>query len=166
MTRENDDARDPPERRDSLATAASVIQLVCRFRAQDAGFTGRARAAVALLSAQPTCDWVRLARSTEDARAWVLTAEFPSFAGYRRALSPMDVRIAVIPFLSEADQQQSSVLEVVLSGQHGLLTDHDTVVDPAETTAEIPAETTAANPWETQAANRAENWSGGGASAG
>jgi hypothetical protein len=109
-----------------------VIQLVCRFRVRDPEFAGRARAAVALLSAQPTCEQVRLARSTEDPRSWVLTAEFPSFAGYRRALSPFDVRTTVIPFLSEADQQTSGVVEVTLTGYRGVLTEHETVVDPAE----------------------------------
>ena len=109
-----------------------MIQLVCRFHVGDQYFAGRARAAVALLSAHPTCEQVRLARSTEDPRSWVLTAEFPSFAGYRRALSPFDVRTIVVPFLSEADQLTSAVLEVTLTGSRGELVDHQTVVDPDE----------------------------------
>lgn len=109
-----------------------MIQLICRFTAAGSDFADRARPAVDLLAAQPTCEVVRLSRSTEDAAVWVLTAEFDSFAGYRRALSPFDVRTVVIPFLSEADQATSGVLEVVLSGDSGGLTEHQTVVDPAE----------------------------------
>ncbi len=106
-----------------------MIQLICRFVSPAEGFEQRSRYAVALLSAQPTCDRVSLARSTEDAGRWTLTAEFPSFSGYRAALSPFDVRIVVIPFLSEADQTGSGVLEVVLTALDGELTEHESVVD-------------------------------------
>lgn len=107
-----------------------MIQLLCRFRAADQHFESRARPALELLAAQPTCQSLRFARSTEDASVWVLTAEFDTFAGYRSALSPFDVRTTVVPFLSEAEQSSSGVLEVVLDGRAGALVEHETVVDP------------------------------------
>lgn len=108
-----------------------MIQLVCRFRADDDGFDERSSAALALLAAQPTCLRLLFARSTEDPAVRVLTAEFASFPAYRSALSPFEVRTVVIPFLSEAEPSTSSVLEVVLHGVDGRLVELDTVVDPA-----------------------------------
>ena len=68
--------------------------------------------AVALLAAQPTARWVRWAGSTEEAGHRVLVAEFASAADYRRALSPFDVRMTVVPWLSGAEITTSGVFEV------------------------------------------------------
>lgn len=108
-----------------------MIQLVCRFSRTDATFWARAKIAITLLSAQPTCQGARLARSTDDPTVWVLTAEFASFAGYRAALGPFDVRTTVIPFLSEADQEFSGVLEVLLEAAAGEAADTVPTVGPA-----------------------------------
>ncbi len=109
-----------------------MIQLVCFFDSAEPGFLDRARPVLALLNSQPACLSLRMSRSTEDPHRWVLTAEFPSFAGYRGALSPFDVRTLVIPFLSEADQSSAAVLEVALSGVDGVLTEHELLVDHAD----------------------------------
>jgi hypothetical protein len=92
-----------------------MILLVCRFAGAAADFLDTAREPVGLLAAQPTCRNVRLARSTDDAAVWTLTAEFDSVPAYRRALSPFDVRTVVVPFLSTAEQHTSGVFEVALS---------------------------------------------------
>ncbi len=108
-----------------------MIQLICRFSQPGDNFWTRARAATALLSAQPTCLGVRMARSTEDPAVWILSAGFRSFAGYRAALGPFDVRTTVIPFLSEADQELSGVLEVLLEALDGVLIETVPTVGPA-----------------------------------
>lgn len=107
-----------------------MIVLVCRFVDAAADFLDTARPAVALLAAQPPCRSARLARSTDDATRWTLTAEFDSVPGYRRALSPFDVRTVVVPFLSTADQLGSGVFEVAVSGDDGVVTEHELLVDP------------------------------------
>lgn len=107
-----------------------MIVLVCRFTGATADFLADARPAVATLAAQPTCRSARLARSTDDAAVWTLTAEFDSVPAYRRALSPFDVRTTVIPFLSTADQGASGVFEVAVSAASGELTEHELLVDP------------------------------------
>ncbi|GAA1999946.1 hypothetical protein JL107_00300 [Nakamurella flavida] len=70
------------------------------------------RAAVALLAAQPSTRWLRWAGSTEEAGHRVLVAEFASAADYRRALSPFEVRMTVVPWLSGAEIETSGVFEV------------------------------------------------------
>lgn len=107
-----------------------MIVLVCRFVGADPDFLAAARPAVTLLAAQPTCRAVRLARSTDDAGCWTLTAEFDSVPAYRRALGPFDVRTTVVPFLSTAEQQSSGVFEVALSAEAGVVTTHELLVDP------------------------------------
>ena len=107
-----------------------MILLVCRFSGADPDFLTTARAPVALLAAQPTCRTLRLARSTDDAAVWTLTAEFDSVPAYRAALGPFDVRTTVIPFLSTADQQTSGVFEVAASSDGGPLTQTPLLVDP------------------------------------
>ena len=90
-----------------------------------------AQAPVRLLAAQPDTRRLRWARSTEDARRLVLTAEFDSAAGYRRALSPFDVRTVVVPWLSRADVVTAGVLEVLLAADHGAVQEPEiTVPDP------------------------------------
>lgn len=107
-----------------------MILLVCRFTGVGADFAERARPAIDLFAAQPTCERLALARSTDQAGDWVLTAEFPDFPGYRRALSPFDVRTTVIPFLSEAEQRTSGVYEVAVSAASGSPpADHELLVD-------------------------------------
>lgn len=107
-----------------------MIVLICRFGDAAADFAERARGPVELLAAQPTCLSLRLARSTDVTGLWVLTAEFPTFAGYRQALGPFDVRTTVIPFLSTADQHTSGVYEVAVSGELGKVARHELLVDP------------------------------------
>jgi hypothetical protein len=107
-----------------------MILLVCRFVDATPGFLDSARAPVALLAAQPTCRTARLARSTDDATVWTLTAEFDSVPAYRRALSPFDVRTTVIPFLSTAEQQTSGVFEVALGAEAGTVTESVLLVEP------------------------------------
>ncbi|AZI58246.1 antibiotic biosynthesis monooxygenase [Nakamurella antarctica] len=107
-----------------------TVELICRFTDVDDEFVHRARRAVALLAAQEMCIEVRLSRSTEDPRSFALTAEFDSFTGYRRSLSPFDVRTVVIPFLSEAQQSESAVLEVLMQSRDGVLSEPEVIVDP------------------------------------
>ena len=107
-----------------------MITLLCRFVGTSPGFLDEARAPAALLAAQPTCTSARLARSTDDAGVWILTAEFDSVPGYRRALSPFDVRTTVVPFLSTAEQGTSGVFEVAVSADTGRVREHELLVDP------------------------------------
>lgn len=68
---------------------------------------------VRLLASQPDTRRLRWARSTEDAGRLVLVAEFDTAAGYRRAQSPLEVRQALIPWLSGADITTSGAFEVL-----------------------------------------------------
>ncbi len=88
----------------------------------------QAREPVRLLAAQPDTLRLRWARSTEDARHLVLTAEFDTAATYRRALSPLQVRTVVIPWLSTADVATSGVLEVLLAADHGVIEEPEITV--------------------------------------
>ena len=96
-----------------------------------AGFTARARRAIELLTAQPGCLRVTLARATEDGQTWLLVAEFESVNAYRRALSPFDIREHVVPLLSEPDQAGTggpSTFESLLVGADGVVTEQPSVI--------------------------------------
>ena len=82
-------------------------------------------------AAQPDTRRLRWARSTEDAHRLVLVAEFDTAAACRRALSPFEVRSAVIPWLSGAGAGTSGVFEVLAAADGGELRDLEvTVPDP------------------------------------
>ncbi|SRR6476620_9648029 len=86
---------------------------------------------VRLLAAQPDTRTLRWGRSTEDANRLVLVAEFDTAAGYRRAQSPFDVRVALIPWLSRADIRTSGVFEVLTAADGENLWEPDiTVPEP------------------------------------
>ena len=86
---------------------------------------------VRLLAEQPDTRMVRWGRSTEDANRLVLVAEFDTAAGYRRAQSPLEVRTALIPWLSRAEIATSGAFEVLTAATGGRLWEPDvTVPDP------------------------------------
>jgi hypothetical protein len=58
--------------------------------------------ALELFAAQPGCDRLVFARSTDEIGRYVLIAEFADVADYRQALAPFEVRTTVIPWLSTA----------------------------------------------------------------
>ncbi|AOS65042.1 antibiotic biosynthesis monooxygenase family protein [Actinoalloteichus hymeniacidonis] len=111
--------------------------LICRFAVPETGiedFLTEARTATRLLAEQPGCQGVQLARTVEEAAdgaEWTLLARFDSVVAYRRALSPFDVRVHVVPFLSKAEVGTSAVHEILLDAapggelteQHSLLAD-------------------------------------------
>ena len=86
---------------------------------------------VRLLAAQPDTRWLRWARSTEDANALLLVAQFDTAAAYRRAQSPLEVRAALIPWLSGAEVSASGAFEVITAADAGVLSRPEvTVPDP------------------------------------
>lgn len=86
---------------------------------------------IRLLAAQPDTRTLRWGRSTEDASRLVLVAEFDTAAGYRRAQSPFEVRLALIPWLSQAEIRTSGVFEVLTAADGATLWEPDvTVPDP------------------------------------
>ncbi len=102
--------------------------LVCRFQPADASadvgaFRERARRALALLTAAPGCLGGEVGRSVDEPSAWVLTVRFASVDAYRRALSPFDVRVHVVPLLSEAEPVPST-FETLVSAVDGVVRDH------------------------------------------
>ncbi|MEU5690540.1 antibiotic biosynthesis monooxygenase [Actinosynnema sp. NPDC020468] len=103
--------------------------LVCRFSVVGSvdEFTGRARRALELLTAQPGCRRGQLSRSTDDHEHFVLTVEFDSVVAYRRAMSPFDVREHVIPLLSRA-LPEPSAFEPLLLGEAGVVTREESLV--------------------------------------
>ncbi|GAA3857735.1 hypothetical protein GCM10022243_24150 [Saccharothrix violaceirubra] len=95
--------------------------LACRFTVAEAdasAFTDRVAKALALLTAQPGVRAGRLTRSTDQHDLFLLTVEFESVPAYRRALSPFEVREAVVPLLSTAHPEPSA-FEPLLDAESG-----------------------------------------------
>lgn len=80
----------------------------------EAAFRRDAAAALDALAARP--GWVsgRLARATDDGRAWLLLTEWANVGAYRRALSGWDVKLHATPLLARAVAEPSAY--EVLSG--------------------------------------------------
>ncbi|MBA3905207.1 MAG: antibiotic biosynthesis monooxygenase [Pseudonocardiales bacterium] len=93
--------------------------LVCRFRPTDpAAFRDRAVRALSLLTAAPGCLGGELGRAVDEPDLWVLTVRFTAVDAYRRALWPFDVRVHVVPLLSEAEPE-SSTFETLVTATDG-----------------------------------------------
>lgn len=65
-------------------------------------FADRAQAALAALAARPGYLRGSLARSTDDASAWVLLTEWRDVGSYRRALGNYDVKLTATPLFAAA----------------------------------------------------------------
>jgi hypothetical protein len=72
------------------------------FRDDSADFAERAERALAALAARPGYLRGSLARSTDDAAAWLLLTEWENVGSYRRALSAYDVKLHATPVLATA----------------------------------------------------------------
>ncbi|WP_154674004.1 antibiotic biosynthesis monooxygenase [Nakamurella lactea] len=82
-----------------------------------------------LFAAQPSCDRLVFARSTDEIDHYVLVAEFADAPSYRRALSPFDVRTTVIPWLSTAAPGSGVNEALAVSRQHRIV-EHEPTVTP------------------------------------
>lgn len=78
------------------------LLVVIRFAADAGRMTTALREACELLAAQGGLRHVLIARATDDADLVVLTLEWESVGAYRRALSNFDVKVSVVPLLSQA----------------------------------------------------------------
>lgn len=65
-------------------------------------FADRAHAALAALAARPGYLRGSLARSTDDASAWILLTEWRDVGSYRRALGNYDVKLNATPLFATA----------------------------------------------------------------
>ena len=74
---------------------------------------GRLRDAVAVLADAAGFIEAAIGRSTDDPRLVLLSMRWASVGAYRRALSPVPVRMVVVPVLSEAIDE-SSAFEVLV----------------------------------------------------
>lgn len=98
--------------------------MICRFvvDAADApAFLARANRALELLTVQESCLGGQLAQSTDAAEHWVLVVRFDSVVGYRRAMSPFEVREHLIPLLSEAVVDEPAGYEVRSDATDGVV---------------------------------------------
>ena len=72
------------------------------FHDDSADFAERAGRALAALAARPGYLRGSLARSTDDAAAWLLLTEWENVGSYRRALGAYDVKLHATPLLATA----------------------------------------------------------------
>jgi hypothetical protein len=104
------------------------VLLVCRFRPADPGaFRERAMRALSLLTAAPGCLGGELGRAVDEPDQWVLTVRFIAVDAYRRALSPFDVRVHVVPLLSEAEPEPST-FETLVTAADGATRVHTSLL--------------------------------------
>lgn len=81
--------------------------------ADDRGFTEAAEAAVAALSAQPGCDAVSLARSTDDPTAWCLVVRYADAGALRHVNGGYEVKVALLTLQQWSVPDGGGVFEVL-----------------------------------------------------
>lgn len=104
------------------------LLVVIRFddgsgRTGQAGHTGHTmdalRDACALLSAQGGLRQAIIGRATDDRDLIVLTLEWESVGAYRQALSNFDVKVSVVPLLSQAIDEPTAFEILHARDEHG-----------------------------------------------
>lgn len=83
-----------------------------------AEFTDRARQALSVLALRPGYRSGELTRSLDEPSHWCLVTRWESVGAYRRALGHFDVRVSVVPLLSDA-LNEPSAYEVLLGATAG-----------------------------------------------
>jgi hypothetical protein len=100
-----------------------ALQVVSRF-VEPAGVGAGAnelQAVADLLAGQSGCLGVCVGRAVDDPTQWLLTSEWKSVGAYRRALSMYDVKVAGVPILSQAVDEDSA-FEVLYRRQGNVVT--------------------------------------------
>ncbi len=95
------------------------LLVVIRFDDSSAQLHGRLRDACSLLAAQGGLRQASIGRSTDDPRLVVLTLEWESVGAYRRALSNFDVKVSVVPLLSQAIDEPTAFELLHVRDEHG-----------------------------------------------
>ena len=81
--------------------------VITRHRAGDE-FLAAAEEALAALAVRPGCRGARVARAIDDPQVYVLVTEWDDVGSYRRALSNFDVKVAAVPVLASAMDEESA----------------------------------------------------------
>lgn len=95
----------------SAAAGADRLVVLSRFRVPEverSGFLARMDAAIVTLARQSGCLAATLGQSTDEAELLVLRTEWAGVGAYRRALSAYDVKVGVVPVLSQAIDEPSA----------------------------------------------------------
>jgi heme oxygenase (mycobilin-producing) len=85
----------------------------------EAAFRTDAAAALRALGERPGYVTGRLARATDDGRAWLLLTEWANVGAYRRALSGWDVKLHATPLLARALAEPSAYEVLAGDGADG-----------------------------------------------
>jgi len=106
--------------------------VVTRHRPADVEFfIGLAHDAFDALAGRPGFRSARLGRSAEDPTTFLVSIEWADAGSYRRSLSPVDIRVRVLPLYNSASGEDS-VFEVV----YGVNADHS-IIDRLPDRAEL-----------------------------
>ena len=95
----------------SAAPPADRLVVISRFRVtapQRTGFLAQMDDAVVTLARQAGCLAATLGQATDDAELLLLRTEWAGVGAYRRALSAYEVKVGVVPLLSQAIDEPSA----------------------------------------------------------
>jgi hypothetical protein len=95
----------------SPAAAADRLVVISRFRVpatERTTFLAQMDSAVVTLARQAGCLAATLGQSTDDPDLLLLRTEWAGVGSYRRALSAYDVKVGVVPLLSQAVDEPSA----------------------------------------------------------
>lgn len=101
--------------------------VVNRFRVPDEddalardGLADRLASALEVLAAKPGYVDGAIGRNVDEPGLWLLTTRWADVGSYRRALSAYDVKVSVVPLLSQALDEPSAYEELGAEGVAGL----------------------------------------------
>ena len=97
--------------------------VVNRFRSDEGGgasFAEDLAAALAVLATKPGYVDGAVGRNVDEPSLWVLQTRWADVGSYRRALSSYDVKVGVVPLLSQAVDEPSAYEVLGDEGPEGL----------------------------------------------
>lgn len=93
---------------------------ILRFRSSDVpGLMALLRESVALLSSKPGFIDARIGRAVDDGELIIMQLAWESVGAYRRALSSYDVKVQVVPLLSQAIDEPTAYEVLHQRDAHG-----------------------------------------------
>jgi antibiotic biosynthesis monooxygenase len=99
------------------------VLVVNRFRSDEGGgasFGEDLAAALAVLATKPGYVDGAVGRNVDEPSLWVLQTRWADVGSYRRALSAYDVKVGVVPLLSQAIDEPSAFEVLGDEGPEGL----------------------------------------------
>jgi quinol monooxygenase YgiN len=129
-------------------SAAAPVLVTMRFtvpQRERTAFLGQARAGVDLLRSRAGCLGVEVLQSVDHAEEILITTRWQDMGSYRKAMSAYEIKEKVIPFLSQA-RDEDSTFELLVQADSGDVRTYDSGLSADAETTQLGSASTPAAP--------------------